>query len=848
MSVTLRLAWRLARRELRGGLAGFRIFLACLTLGVAAIAAVATISQAITGALDADARVLLGGDVDVRLAQRPFTATEDAYLVDHSARLAQTIEMRAMARPETGDQLPAMVELKAVDAAYPLLGTVGLAPAGPLQPLLARRDGAWGDGVWGAVADAALLDRLGLAPGQRLRVGEATLELRASIVREPDRVASVATFGPRLMIATDALAATGLLQPGSIFRSTARIVLPAGSDAAAWAAAARAAFPTSGWQIRTTRDAAPGIERFVERLAMFLGFAGLTALLIGGLGVANAVRSYLDGKAAAIATLKCLGASGRLVMTTSLLQILVLAGLGTALGVLLGALLPLTVIEAIRPLLPVPIAVGVYPGSLATAAALGLLTALTFSLWPLGRAREVPAANLFRHGVATIAGRPRRLTLLATIASAAALAGLVILTAHDRVFGAVFVAGALAVLLILRGGASLVTLAARRLPRAGHALVRLAVDALRRPGAPTATVVTSLGAGLTVLVAVALIDSNLRTQIGERLPQTVPAFFFIDIQDDQVAAFDAAVAGVAGAGEMRRVPMLRGRIVRINGTPVEVATVATDSRWAVDGDRALTFAAQPPDNADIVAGAWWPADYAGPPLISLDAGLATGFGIGVGDTLTLNILGRDIEARIASLRRIEWRAVPFDFAIIFAPGALEGAPHTHVAAVEAPVDVEPALQRAVAAQLTNVTAIRTRDAIEAVAQLMRRIGNGVRAAAAVTLLAGALVLAGAIAADRHRRTYEAVLFKVLGATRAQIAVQYLVEYGLLGLVTAGLAAALGTAVAWAVTVWLMRLEWSLAADAIATTVGAGVLVTLGLGFAGTWRRLGEASATVLRND
>lgn len=524
------LAGRLAWRELRSGIAGFRIFLACLALGVAAIAAVSTVSEAITKALAADARVLLGGDIDVRLVQRPFTADETTFLQAHSARLARTVEMRAMARAEIGDALPAMVELKAVDAAYPLLGEVALDPAASLQPLLAQRAG-----VWGAVADPDLLDRLGLAPGQRLRVGEATFELRASIVREPDRVASVATFGPRLMIASDALAATGLVQPGSLLRHTARILLPTssgptgsdptGSDPATWAAAARAAFPQGGWQIRSIADAAPGIERFVERLAMFLGFAGLTALLIGGLGVANAVRSYLDGKAAVIATLKCLGASGSLVMITYLLQILVLAGLGTAVGVVLGALLPLVAIEAVRPLLPVPISVGIYPAALGAAAALGLLTALTFSLWPLGRAREVPAANLFRQTVVTTGGRPRRLTLVATIVSSAALAGLVVFTAHDRLFGVIFVAGAIAVLLILRGAAWAVTGAAQRLPRARHAIVRLAIDALQRPGAPTATVVTSLGAGLTVLVAVALIDSNLRAQIGERLPQTVPAFF-----------------------------------------------------------------------------------------------------------------------------------------------------------------------------------------------------------------------------------------------------------------------------------------------------------------------------------
>lgn len=839
----LALAWRLARRELRGGIKGFRVFLACLTLGVAAIAAVASVSEGVTSALRADARLLLGGDVEVRLVQRVPSPAEEAFLRSRAPAVSQVIEMRAMVRPEAGGERLAMVELKAVDAAYPLLGRIELAAPEELHALLADRDG-----VWGAVAEPALIAKLGLVRGDRIRLGDARFELRGTIEREPDRIASVAAFGPRLMIAAEALPSTGLVQPGSLLRHSTRVLLAEGDDPKVWAAAARAAFLEAGWQIRDAADAAPGVERFVERLAMFLSFAGLTALLIGGLGVAGAVRNYLDGKAATIATLKCLGASGGLVTATYLLQILILAGLGTALGLALGVVLPFLLLETLDPLLPVRITLGVYPKAPLTAAALGLLTALTFSLWPLGRARKEPASNLFRQGVVGLNGRPGAATLAATAAAALALAALAILTTADRLFGAIFAAGAVSTLLALRGSAAAVTMAARWLPRARPATVRLAVDGLKRPGAPTNAVLVALGAGLTVLVAVALIDGNLRAQIGERLPKTVPAFFFIDIQDDQVAAFDATVAPFLGPGGMRRVPALRGRIVRIGGVPVETAPVAEEAAWAVRGDRALTYAAGPPEDAKIVAGAWWPADYSGPPLISLDAGLARGFGIGVGDTLTINVLGRDIEARVASLRQIEWRAVPFDFAIIFAPGTLEAAPHTHIAAVQVPAAVELALEKAVAERFANVTAIRTREAIEAVNDLVARIGWGVRTAAAVTLVAGALVLAGAIAADRQRRDYEAVLFKVLGATRGRIARLYVVEYGLLGMITAVIAAGLGTAIAWAVTVRLMRFEWTLQPSVIATTVLLGVVITLTLGFAGTWRRLGRGAGAFLRND
>ncbi len=838
-----RLTVTLACRELRGGLRGFRLFLGCLALGVAAITAVASMTAAVTDALRADARPLLGGDLEVRLTQRLPTPAEAAYLQERSIARSSIVEMRAMARAEAGGSTSVMVELKAVDNAYPLIGTLELTPALALTELLAYRDGAWG-----AIAEPSLLARLGLAPGDGIEVGEARFIVRGVIHREPDRIASVSAFGPRLLIADDALVATGLVQPGSLYRHATRVLLAERETASQWLAAARAAFAEAGWQIRGTGDAAPGIERFVERLSMFLGFAGLTTLLVGGLGIAGAVRTYLDGRARTIAILKCVGAPGRLVVGAYLLQLMLLATLATVLGLVVGAIVPMLGVEVVRPLLPVDLHIGVYPAAVATGAALGLLAALTFSLWPLARAREVPAANLFRQAVVGISGRPRIPYILATALAALALAGLAILSTPDRLFGLLFVIGAVVVLLLLRVAAVGVRVTARHLPRSRSTVVRLAVDGLHRPNAPTAPVVTALGAGLTVLVAVALIDANMRVQIAERLPQTAPSFFFLDIQREQRAEFDAAVAAVAGVGDVRRVPMLMGRIIEIDGVPVEQATVAPETAWALRGDRMLTYAAAAPADARIEAGAWWPADYAGPPLISFDANLARGFGIGVGDTLTLSILGREIEATIASLRRIDWSSIPFDFAIIFAPNVLEAAPHADIAAVYASAEAEAVLQQAVGDRLPNVTAIRTREAIEAASTLMSKISWGVRAAAVVTVVAGLLVLAGAIAGDRARREHEAVLFKMLGATRLRIVQIHAVEYAVLGLVTAIIAAALGTAVAWMVSTQLMRLNWAPQAEIVALTISIGTALALVLGFAGTWRQLSRTTAAALRND
>jgi putative ABC transport system permease protein len=377
---------------------------------------------------------------------------------------------------------------------------------------------------------------------------------------------------------------------------------------------------------------------------------------------------------------------------------------------------------------------------------------------------------------------------------------------------------------------------------------RLALANLHRPGAATGSVVVSLGLGLAVLVAVVLIQGNLSRQIGERLPDEAPALFFLDVQPDQLAAFDATVTGVPGAHDYRRVPTLRGRIVAIGDVPVEKAAIAPDATWAVRGDRALTYANRPDAGTRIVAGQWWPPDYAGPPLISLDAGLARGFGVGIGDTLTFNILGREVTARIASLREIDWRSLRFDFAVIFAPGTLEGAPQTYIGAVHAPPGADAAIEKAVTDRFANVSTIQVREALEAVARLLAGVGTAVRAAASVTILAGVLVLAGAVAAARRRRLYDSVVFKVLGATRWRILKAFVLEYGILGLTTGAIAAAIGSLAAWAVIVFLMESDWSFLPGATAATVGVGLVVTLAVGFAGTWRALGQKAAPYLRNE
>ncbi len=843
MLATPRLVWRLARRELRAGFGGFRVVLACLIVGVAAIAAVGSVNQALVAGLRADARLLLGGDVDVRLTHRAATPAEDAWLETNASRLSRIVEMRAMARPVAADAGRALVELKAVDEAYPLVGTMRLAPPLSLADALARRDG-----VAGAVVDRSLLARLGIGIGDRLRIGGATVEVRATVAHEPDRVASIAAFGPRLMVATDVLPETGLVVRGALIRHHTRVLLGPGTDARAWMAALARALPDAGWQVRDATGAAPEVRRVVERMTLFLTFVGLSALLVGGIGVGNGVRAYLDGKVATIATLKCLGASGSLVFAVYMTQVLLLAAIGIIAGLVVGAALPMAALALVGDLLPIRAEPALYGRPLLIAAAFGGLTALTFAIWPVARARAVPAARLFRDTVSPVRGWPPLEYLAATVIAAVTLAALTVWASPDRTLAAVFVAGAGGALLLLRGGAATVMAVAARLPRPRRPAWRLALANLHRPAAPTPTVMVSLGIGVAVLVAIALIEGALSSQLRQRMPDSAPAFFFIDIQDRQAAAFDAAVAGIEGVHELRRMPSLRGRITDIDGVPVAEATIAPNVRWAVNGDRGITIAASQPDDVTLVAGSWWPSGYAGPPLVSLDAGIARGFGVGVGDTLTVNVLGRPLAVRIASLREIDWQGVPFAFTLILDPQALAGAPMTHIAAVFADAAAEDAIEAVVAADFPNVTTIRVREALEAVQGIVETVSDGIRGAALIAVVAGIMVLAGAMAADQRRRTYDAVVFKVLGATRGDLLRLFVIEYGVLGLITGLVAAGIGAAAAWGVTTHLLGIDWVFLPGAAALTVLVAMILTQVVGFAGTWRTLGQKPATWLRNE
>ena len=842
---TGRLALRFAWRELRGGLRGFGVFIACIALGVAAIAGVGSVAASLSDGIDSAGQAILGGDLAFSLIQRPATDAERAFL-SALGTVSVAATLRAMAR-STGGQIT-LVEVKAVDGAYPLFGNVVTDPALPVPTLLAQKDGAFG-----AAVDPALLTRLNLESGDRISIGNAAIELRAALINEPDKLSSGIGFGPRVLISAAALQATGLIQPGSLVRWQYRLRLPA-ADAGAVAATeklAQAEFPDAGWEIRTRDKASPQLERNVERVSEFLTLVALATLLVGGVGVANAVTAHVNRKRDAIGTMKALGLTGGGVFMVYGAEIALVALFATVIGGIVGAALPFAVSYWLNAIIPLPVAPSLHPPVVIVSICFGLLTAIAFALWPLGRAHDIPVSMLFRDQVAPERRWPRPRYMAATALAVAAFGALAILSTEQHRIAAIFVASAVAILIILRAAALLVMAIARRLPRWRSTTLRLAIANLQRPGALTPTVMVSLGLGMALLTTVIEIDGNLHREFTAALPAKAPSFFFLDIPAADAGRFDAFARAQAPNSTLERVPMLRGRIVSANGVKADDLKPAAGSHWVLRGDRGITYSATVPAGSRVVAGRWWGADYAGPPLVSLESKTAHDLNLKVGEQLIVNVLGRDVTARIANLRAVDWDNLGINFVLVYSPGAFAGAPHSDIATLTfadgGTAAEEGAFIKALARAFPTVTAIGVKAALDTLDTVVSNLLLALRAASALTLVAAALVLGGGLAASQRFRIYDAVVLKTLGATRLRLLAAYAVEYCLVGLAAVVIGAGIGFLAAGMIVTRVMDFPFmAMPGQAIAASL-IGLFVTLVLGLAGTVTALGRKPTEVLRN-
>jgi putative ABC transport system permease protein len=838
------LPWRLvaglAWRETRGAWRHFAGFLTCIALGVGALVAVLSVAASLDRSLGREARALLGGDVELRSA-RPLDAAAEAPVRDLARRGAAVTRVRelvAMARsPAQGGTL--LIELKAVEGGYPLYGRLETRPARPLDELLAGG---------GAVVEEAVLRRLGLNPGDTLTIGDAALTVTGLLGKEPDRAAALFTLGPRVLVNAATLEATGLVRLGSRVRYRTLVRLPPELEPRAARTALTEAMADPAVRVATFDEAQPGLRRFFDQLTTYLRLVGVTSLLVGGIGVAAAVRAFLARKVATIAILRCLGASARTLTAVYLVQSLALGLLGSFAGAALGTAAQLLLGPLLRPFVPFELEMRVAPGAVAAGLLAGCLATLLFALWPLLSARAVPSAILLRHPVDAGRVRPRRPWMTAGIV-AAGLAGLALWQAGPLRVGGIFLGAAAGALLLLTLAAWTTRRLARRLPRPRSLAWRQGLHALTRPGSQTIGVTVALGIGVTLLTAVALLERGLTRQLDLERRREAPSFFFVDVQPDQADAFRETIAAIPGAAPPALIPVVRARLSAINGEAVTRARwTGRDDAWRFTREYVLTYAADPPAGTVVTRGRWWSAADSGRPWISVEAEAARALGVDIGGSLTFDVQGVPVTAEVLSLRKVDWQTLGANFFVIFSPGPLDGAPFAYLATARVPPGADGAVQERVAAAFPNITAIPVRDVLERVTGVVDRIAVAVRLVALFVLGAGFTVMAEALAQSRAQRLYESVLLRALGASRGRVARAFAVEYGCLGLV-AGLGGALtGALVAWLALRLVLDVPPTLEAAPIGVALLATVALAVGVGFLGTFRLLGRKPLPVLRGE
>ena len=836
---------RVAITDLRGDVRRFAVLLACLALGVATIAIVGSVGAALQSALARDARVVLGGDLEARLSWRAASDDERALFASLS-RLAEVVEVSGRARAAGGS---AFVSLRAVDDNYPLLGRVGHDGAADLPALLAGSAGRFG-----AVADPLLADRLGLAPGDSFEIGAATFVLAARLDSLPDQVTQGFQLGVPVLISLDGLAATGILAPGVLARYRYKLLLT-DPDFEAAAARIEAAFPEAGWQLSSPIDATEDLARAFDIFSRFLTIVGLSSLLVGGVGVANAVAAYITERQRSIATMRSLGATNARIMLHFLAQVMVLVAAGVAMGLLLGVAVTLLALPVIGGMLSIALPPSVAPVSLLIAGAFGFLTGFAFAFLPLARATTIRPATLFRAAGAAVEGGlrwrdlrrpaivgPPLLAALAMLALAAAIT-----PRPQLIFW--YAVGAIAAFAVLRLAASGLQRLLRLFPPAPGARLRHALKSIHRPGAPAPTVMLSLGLGLALLLLIALIDSNLRSQLSGEIVRDAPSFVFMDLFEDEAAALSDFAATEPLAESLAATPMLRAPITAINGRPPgEAETLPENLRFLLENETPLTWSAALPAGSEITAGQWWPPDHAGTQLVSVFEELREPLGLKLGDTVTFTLFGEPLEATIANFRDFEWRGGAINFSFVLSPGPVEAFPMSQVGMLKAAPGQEDALQRLLVERFPDLIFVPVGDALAAVTAILSTLSNAVAIVGGLAVLSGVFVLAGALAAGRQQREADATVMKVLGATRSDVVIAYLIEYGLLGALSAALAALLGGIGAWAFVTRVLEIGFRLDAGLVLVVAVTAVGLTILTGMLTTWSALSVRPVQFLRGE
>jgi len=821
---------RIAARDMRGGARGLWLLVAGVFVGAAAVALVGATSQSLVDGARRGALESIGGDLSLRLFHRPPNEAE-LTAIRREGDVSISNETRSMARAVRNghaEGVSLLVELKGVDRKYPLYGAVETLPTLNLYQMLNRHGS-----VYGAVADQALFDALGLEPGDTLQIGNAQYQLRGELVVEPDRAFRAFTLGPRIMVLSESLPATGVTDEGAEVYYYTLVKLPPKSDGRADAAAALAridqSFPQSGWRMVNAHDGVPGVERTLSMAHMLLLFIGFGVMLVGGAGISGAVRAHVAEKMVVIAILKSIGSPPRVITMAIGLEVMAAASIGAVLGVGLGAFGPALVASAFADQLPFALEATPDVKPLLAAGLFGILVAALFAWWPLMGVQDMKPQVLLRRRITHPPGKPGVRGWLGAGVILLALVVLVFWVSPMPVLTVGFLVGALVLAAFYYALGIGLSRMAKVWAKGKGANVRLALGNLHRVRAPTGPVVMALGLTLTLLVALDGISDAANSHVRKILPHSAPDLVAFSIKPDMARRLDVELAASGIVERKRIMPFLHARVQAINGVAVRDLRIPGSLNWVIRGDRGVSFAEKLPD------GVRWDAPQSDRPGFSVDAGVTKKLGLGLGDTITLNVGGQVRIGKILNLRNVDWTGLDLDFPIIATPSTFTGIPYTLAAALKAKSGEEAKLEAFVKNRFPDMPLIRVADVLRSLATALDAIVAGLEAAALMCGLAALVVLAGSVLQGLRERVTDAVLFKVLGARRRQLLGQLAMEFLGLGAFVALAAVPLGLSVAYGVTraagLDSVSISWTggvaLAVAATFVTLAVGLLTTLG---------------------
>jgi putative ABC transport system permease protein len=802
---------RMALRETRAGWKRLLFFFACLAIGVGAIVTLRSVIASVRVVMTGEARVLIGGDVLVTTG-RPWR-DEDRVLLDKQLAVEPGVRARTeavatatMVRPADERKATArMVELRGVEASFPLYGDVRLREGGRYSHALLDNGGA--------LVRPELLTELGVEVGDAILIGTSRFVINGILDSEPGGRSGGFSLGPRVLVDRQALLDAGLLGFGS--RANYQVMLrvdeprvePLGRSL-------RDAFRNRFVNVRTFRSTETDLGEDLARAENYLSLVGLVIVVLGGIGVSSVTRVFVEQKLKTIAILKCVGAETRQVLGIYMIEI---AGLGLA-GSLLGVALAAGALGALPHLVTAwspngaPLTYGLTAAAVVQGVLIGLLVAVLFALVPLLRVRRVRPSLLLRQEAGGPGGRDW-LRVAAGGLVGVALVAVAGWQAGSLRVGLVVCGGFLAITLVLLASAWGLVRMVRPLRRARSFIVRHAALNLDRPGNQTRTVLLAVGLGCFFLVGVRAIEVNLLDGLSIGISDEAPDMFLIDIQQDQVQPLEQFLTPrIAPSPPPRALPVMRARVTAVRGRDVTLDTVEdVRGRGSLGREYTITFRPALEANERVVAGRFWDRSGATSPEVSVEQGLAERVRIRVGDTMRFDVLGQPVEARVTSLRAVNWRdARAGGFMFVFRPGALGRAPHSFIAPFRGPSDLDrrARLQRDLVARFPNVSVIDLREVLDTGQSLIRSLTLGISIVGGLVLFTGVLILTGAVSMTRFRRTYEAAILKTLGASTRTVARLLLMEYGLLGLIAGVVGTSGGLVLSWAISRWAIDLQWT----------------------------------------